>query len=415
MGTATIPFFGTVAAGDWQLSGLQVSGTGTFPLGDAFSLIGKLGIARTDLKLSGGGASVSATAPNLLLASAHNMTSPRVLLLAPNMRTWVPLEIPILPARPKLRCFPLALFSSFKHCCITKKAGLVPAFLLAAGAARMQVKMNNILGDEIMKKITAVLITIAALVAATTARAESTTLKTQTGNDIGLSLSSYQYQEPGIMSLKGVKIGLDLHTVKVLQNDQFIRGDLRYAFGTVDYNSNGTGSASGEPDWYIEARVLVGKDWLTNDAVFSPYTGLGYRYLFNDGRGITSTGAGGYRRESNYFYLPIGIIHRRALNDQARLVSTLEYDHLLAGKQISSLSDTGLGFNDVMNNQSSGYGLKLSIMYEQSKWAIGPYADYWNIGPSDIAPLYQNGILVGGGREPQNNTVEFGLKASQQF
>jgi OOP family OmpA-OmpF porin len=65
MGTATIPFFGTVAAGDWQLSGLQVSGTGTFPLGDAFFLIGKLGIARTDLKLSGGGASVSATSTKL--------------------------------------------------------------------------------------------------------------------------------------------------------------------------------------------------------------------------------------------------------------------------------------------------------------------------------------------------------------
>jgi OmpA-OmpF porin, OOP family len=45
---------GAVSA-DWQLSGLQVSGTGTFPLGDAFSLIGKLGIARTEIKLSGGG------------------------------------------------------------------------------------------------------------------------------------------------------------------------------------------------------------------------------------------------------------------------------------------------------------------------------------------------------------------------
>ena len=110
------------------------------------------------------------------------------------------------------------------------------------------------------------------------------------------------------MSSKGSKMGLDLRTTKVLQNQQFIRGDLRYAFGTVDYN--GSGSASGEPDWYIEARGLVGKDWLINDAVFSPYTGLGYRYLFNDGRGISSTGYAGYRRESNYFYLPVGIIHR---------------------------------------------------------------------------------------------------------
>jgi hypothetical protein len=38
---------------DWKVSGLQVAGTGTFPIGNAFSVIGKLGIARTDLKQIG--------------------------------------------------------------------------------------------------------------------------------------------------------------------------------------------------------------------------------------------------------------------------------------------------------------------------------------------------------------------------
>lgn len=226
------------------------------------------------------------------------------------------------------------------------------------------------------------------------------------------------------MSLKGVKMGLDLHAVKVLQNDQFIRGELRYAFGTVDYNSNDTGSASGNPDWYIEARGLFGKDWVIKDAVFSPYTGFGYRYLFNDGRGLSCNGSTcfwGYRRESNYFYLPLGIVHRMMINGQARLVSTLEYDLLLVGKQISRLSDGGYGDSDITNNQSRGYGLKLSFMYEKDNWAIGPYASYWNIGESDWVPEYRNGVPVlqngfpVGGVEPNNNTVEFGLKASQQF
>lgn len=269
-----------------------------------------------------------------------------------------------------------------------------------------------------MKKIqiTAVLITIAMLFVTTIAYAESTNLKTQTGGDIGLSLSSYQYQEPEFMSLKGAKIGLDLQTTKVLQNDQFIRGDLRFAFGSVDYNSNGSGSATGYPDWYIEARGLIGKDWALSEAVLAAYTGFGYRYLFNDARGITSTGYSGYRRESNYFYLPVGIIHRIALNDQARLESTLEYDHLLAGKQITSLSDVGAGYSDATNNQGSGYGLRLSVMYQKSKWAIGPYAYYWNIGQSNIVPEIQYGVPTGYGlAEPKNNTVEFGLKASQQF
>jgi len=265
-----------------------------------------------------------------------------------------------------------------------------------------------------VKKIAAVPIVFSALFVAITARAESTDLKTQTGNDFGLSLSFYQYQEPGIMSLKGAKMGLDLHTVKVLQNDLFIRGDLRFAFGTVDYS--GSGTASGEPDWYIETRGLVGKDWEINDVVLAAYTGLGYRYLFSDGRGITSTGYGGYRRESNYLYLPIGIIHRMALNDEARLESTLEYDDLLAGKQVSSLSDVGAGYSDVTNNQSSGYGVKLSVMYLEDSWAIGPYAHYWNIDQSDIVPEIRYGVPTGYGLvEPENNTVEFGMQASKRF
>ena len=267
-----------------------------------------------------------------------------------------------------------------------------------------------------MKKIVAVLITTGALFIPTITYAELSPLQTQTGNNISLSLSSYQYHEPGFMSLKGSKIGLDMLSTKVWQSGQFIRGDLRYAFGTVDYNSNGTGSATGEPDWYIEARGLVGKDWMVKGMMLSPYTGVGYRYLFNDARGMSSTGAWGYRRESNYFYLPIGLIDRIRLNDQSRLEIKLEYDYLLAGKQISSLADTGLRYSNATNNQSSGYGGKLSIMYEKSKWAIGPYAYYWNIGESDITPEIRYGNPTGRGLlEPKNNTVEFGFKVSQQF
>ncbi len=50
---------------DWQISGLQLSGIGTFPIADAFSLLLKLGIARTDIKLSGVGVSVDSVSTNL--------------------------------------------------------------------------------------------------------------------------------------------------------------------------------------------------------------------------------------------------------------------------------------------------------------------------------------------------------------
>ena len=266
-----------------------------------------------------------------------------------------------------------------------------------------------------MKKIVAMLITIGALFIPTITHAELLPLQTQTGNNISISLSSYQYHEPGLVSLNGSKIGLNMQATQAWQSGLFFRGDLRYAFGTVDYNSNGTGSASGEPDWYIEARSLIGKDWWIQGTVLTPYTGLGYRFLFNDGRGVTSTGASGYRRASNYVYFPLGISDRVRLTEQSSLESKLEYDYLLSGRQISRLEDTGLGFSNVTNNQHSGYGLKLSVLYQRNNWAIGNYVHYWSIGKSDSTILYRNGTLYGTAWEPENNTVEFGFKISQKF
>ena len=174
--------------------------------------------------------------------------------------------------------------------------------------------------------------------------AESDSLSTQAGQNFGVSLSAYQYNEPGVMSLQGRKLGLDLQVTRLLQKQQFIRGELRYAGGTVDYTSTETGSSQGSPDLYLEARGLVGKDWEINNAVLVNYVGVAYRYLYNDERGSScdaTTCYWGYRRESNYIYLPLGLSYRTAAPNNARWVSTLEYDHLLAGRQVSRLSDGG--------------------------------------------------------------------------
>jgi hypothetical protein len=162
-----------------------------------------------------------------------------------------------------------------------------------------------------MRKIITAKIFIISLLASNMASAESTNFATQSGNDIGLSLSAYRYQEPSVMSSKGAKIGADFRMTTAIQNDVFLRGELRSAFGTVDYT--GSGNMSGQPDWYFETRGLLGKDWVFNESGLTAYAGLGYRYLFNDARGISCTATQcylGYRRESNYVYLPVGIIHR---------------------------------------------------------------------------------------------------------
>ncbi len=236
------------------------------------------------------------------------------------------------------------------------------------------------------------------------------------GNDFGVSLGQYRYEEPGLMSLDGLKGGLELRMTRTYPARRtFLRGELRYAGGTVDYTSNGTGRSSGEPDWYIEGRALIGNDWPLTTATVSTYVGLGYRFLLNDGRGITSTGHAGYRRESTYIYLPAGVILRTSLDSGNEVIGSFEYDHLLSGNQFTKLSDTGLGYSDLDSKQSEGYGLKLRLSYVTPRWSAGPYLHHWNIADSAINPIYRNGVLNGYGLEPRNRSTEVGVELTRPF
>lgn len=239
---------------------------------------------------------------------------------------------------------------------------------------------------------------------------------TDTGNELSVSLGHYRYEEPGLMSLKGLKSGIALRATKAYPARlTFLRGEFRYAGGTVDYSSNSTGSSSGEPDWYFEGRALIGRDWLLKTATISTYTGLGYRFLLNDGRGITSTGHAGYRRESTYIYLPMGVILRTGLNNGDEMIGSLEYDHLLSGNQFSKLSDTDLGYSDLDSKQTEGYGMKLRLSYATARWSAGPYLHYWNIADSALNPVYRNGVLYSYGLEPHNKTTEIGFELRRPF
>lgn len=244
--------------------------------------------------------------------------------------------------------------------------------------------------------------------------------------EIGLAVSNYKYEEKDLMSLKAVKAGIDYSVKFSLASGWFIKGDARYAYGDADYNSNRTGSADGESDWYTEWRLTSGYDFALDSHTLSPYVGLGYRYLFNDGRGLTSTGHVGYRRESRYVYLPLGLRHTMVLSAQSRLVNTVEYDRLLQGRQRTVLSDTEgyygwLDVGDVTNKQKRGYGVRLSSMYHMRGWSLGPYASYWKIAESEEASnesthsALPGFVIIRYWVEPANTTREAGFKVSYTF
>ena len=232
------------------------------------------------------------------------------------------------------------------------------------------------------------------------AMAQTISLSTASENTFGISASSYKYNEPGFMKLNATKLGLDFSTTYApgakwpnKPDSLFYKAELSYFSGNADYTSPISGTISNTPHWFYEARVLIGKDIDMDTYVLSPYTGLGYRHLFNDL---------GYERTSNYTTLPIGLTHKIKLADNSQLHTTVEYMHLLSGVQKVQLVQS------INMKQKNGYGLRLSMLKRQDKWSMGPTLTYWNLGQSEmggLTPLY----------EPKNNTLEIGFKGAMHF
>ncbi len=248
-------------------------------------------------------------------------------------------------------------------------------------------------------------------------------LGTTTGFELGGQISNYRYQEHVVantefMNETGPHFGITGTATKafdVYGHGVFVTGDGRFAYGSNDYE--GSGTKSGVDDFLWDVRLLGGADFVFDNAAssgknfsISPYLGLGYRNLFNDLRGKTSTGALGYRRDSQYLYLPVGVTPRFRVTNDARVSINMEYDQLLQGWQTTSIGDATPGATDLNNRQHGGYGLRGSVMYQKAKWSAGPFFDYWNIDQSTI-----NCDNVQCGFEPHNQTIEYGVQAFYRF
>lgn len=242
-------------------------------------------------------------------------------------------------------------------------------------------------------------------------------LLAQPGWEIGGQISSYHYEEPNFMKLTGGRIGAVGAYTFTFESRVYTRIDLRLSYGLLEYESVGTGTKDDVPDLITEARVVFGRDYLAGESVaLSPYIGFGYRYLYNDLTGYTSTGAVGYERYSHYFYVPVGVTLRFRASERWVIAPTLEYDWFLTGRQESKLSDTGNGFSDANNEQDRGHGYRASLMFESRHWAFGPWLHYWKIKDSDTVfvgfDFLGRATLV---TEPENWTREYGVELRYRF
>jgi len=247
---------------------------------------------------------------------------------------------------------------------------------------------------------------------------EPNPLATRRGFEVGGQLAHYHYEEPDFAKYIGSRGGLvGAYTFPRRWDRVFFRVDGRGSYGALKYQ--GSGTKDSVPDLIIETRGVAGMDFFPGDRVsLSPYLGFGYRYLSNDSRGYTQSGGqtfAGYRRYSNYLYLPLGLTTRIGIEDDWVLVPTVEVDVFLQGRQVTKLSDTGLGYIDITNRQDKGVGHRVSFMFEKNRWTFGVWTHYWHIKDSDVQFA---GVVQGVRRfgiEPENYTRESGIEFRYRF
>lgn len=243
--------------------------------------------------------------------------------------------------------------------------------------------------------------------------------------ELGAEMMLSGYEETGagdaeIMSLDGLMAGLwGAYAHRSPGDNLVLKGEFQIAFGGVDYQSRDTGSISDIHQYLIELRGIAGHDFYFHDSVLiTAYAGFGVRYLTNDSSGMTSTtGHGGYERESRYYYSPIGIEASAEMENGWSLGFVAEYDIFWSGEQRSHVAAFYPDLGVAENEQNSGYGLRASVKIDHKEslpFTIEPFIRYWNIDKSDEIP-FMDGNIAKIFFEPKNETTEIGIKMTIRF
>lgn len=210
----------------------------------------------------------------------------------------------------------------------------------------------------------------------------------------GVSAGMNRYSEPQ-MRLQGPELGLHVRLNEPRLTAQLkLEGDV--FLGSQHYSSSDTGTLDHvrniETRWRGLTRVVPGVG-----ATQGLSMGLGVHTLWNDLRGVTSTGNPGYERQATQLWLPMRW-------DSDNLWS-LETGVLLRGRHTSRLSQTSAAYSDVHNIQKRGIYLQGSLDFPlQSGHIVNAYARYTHLSDSDT-------VVMGGKSwiEPNSQRWQIGL------
>jgi hypothetical protein len=224
--------------------------------------------------------------------------------------------------------------------------------------------------------------------------------------EIAPEVSYFRYEEPGVMKDTGFLYGVAASYTRDRPN-RLLRIEGGFCFGLVDYegslSDNTPYTIHGNHDYLLNLRLLLGRPWQAGAWDNQFYAGLGYRALNDD----SSQDPSGYDRQSNYFYLPLGLKTRHELADRWQIGLGGEFDILLIGIQFSGIYNNGV----LTSVQWPGFGGRASVELRHrgtpADLAIAPFVQYWWVDDSTVSP--------DGWYEPRNNSFQYGLSLIWRF
>jgi len=194
----------------------------------------------------------------------------------------------------------------------------------------------------------------------------------------GLSAASHVYREPN-MRITGVGLGLRGETsVAAFQQPLAIEGEV--IAGLSNYTSPVSGEINGlrriGTMLHLQPANLADDPWV-------PRPGLMMTTEWTDLRGVSTFGKLGYER----FNLSVWLsgtwdIERERAPGATRLRAAL----LLQGRQVSLLSQTGLGFRDVTNIQRRGLMASIETPFQIEDRPASLRLSIKVVGRSDLVP-----------------------------
>lgn len=245
---------------------------------------------------------------------------------------------------------------------------------------------------------------------------------------VGLESFHYHYDETvnkkKFMDIKGQEFGVNGAYQLTYKDSFFVRPEGRVTYGFTEYSqpNDPLGNQPHRPDFLFETRFLTGWQFHpSKSTMIVPYTGIAYRQKENDGSQVKGKdNLGGRKRINKLWYVPLGLRGQYDFDNRWFVQSTVEYDWLLKGVQLSY--DTDCYPSPLSFKQKKGYGLKGELLagyhFEKVSVSAGPYAYYWNIEKtSEVKFKSKRERLTfdGTSYEPKNSTKEIGFKVNLTF